>query len=79
MDKLDETMKIERFHMLINNYSKNIEEPEPIEISSVWNYSEGVRLIVPILQNDGSYKKTSFVVNAYEMMKAINELLNSWD
>lgn len=58
--------------MKIGNYSKNIEKPEPIEITSVSGSQLYVRLSVPILNNDGSYKYVSFIVSKEELADAID-------
>ena len=63
--------------MQIANYSKNIEHPKPIDVGSVWNDPKCVRLSVPVLKGDGSYKYIGFIVDANELMKAINETVTN--
>ena len=58
--------------MEIRNFSKNIEKPEPIKVESVSGHQACVRLSVPILNNDGSYKYVSFIVSKEELMDAVD-------
>ena len=58
--------------MKIRNFSENIEKPEPIEITSVSGHQSCVRLSVPILNDDGSYKYVGFIVSKEELMDAVD-------
>ena len=57
--------------MKIRNYSKNIEKPEPIEITRVSGDQSCVMLSVPILNDDGSYRYVGYIVSKKELMDAV--------
>ena len=58
--------------MKIRNFSKNIEKPEPIEITSVSGSQLYVILSVPVLNDDGSYRYVGFIVSKEELMDAVD-------
>lgn len=58
--------------MKIGNYSKNIEKPEPIEITRVSDSQAFVRLSVPVLNDDGSYRYVGYIVSKEELMDAVD-------
>lgn len=58
--------------MKIRNYSKNMEKPEPIEITSIPGSQAYVILSVPILNDDGSYRYVGYIVGKEELANAID-------
>ena len=58
--------------MKIRNYSKNIEKPEPIEITNVSGSQLFVRLSVPVLNDDGTYRYVGYIVSKEDLANAID-------
>ena len=59
--------------MNIRNLSKYTEKPMPVDVQSVWNEPNNIRLVVPVRDFNGDYKTISVIVDKGELKRAIDE------
>ena len=59
--------------MNIKNLSKYIEKPMDVDVQSVWNDPNSIRLVVPVRDFNGDYKTISVIVDKEELKRAIDK------